>query len=70
MRREKNSMQKEQTVSRLGATLRDVTRCAAEEPLPAEMVALLMLLEQVEEERAKQSHNLSHWTSRREPKKS
>ena len=63
-------MQANPTVGTLGATLRDVTTSIAQEPLPAGMVALLILLELAEEEQANSSHNLPHWTSGREPKQS
>jgi hypothetical protein len=66
---ETKSMQTDQIVSRLGAMLRDVAKCSTDDPLPVEMAALLMMLEQAEEKQAKQSHNLPHWTSGREPQK-
>ena len=62
-------MQTNPTVGTLGATLRDVTTSITQEPLPAGMAALLILLELAEEEQAKSSHNLPHWTSACEPKK-
>src|SRR5438093_6088171 len=57
------------TLSGVGRTLRDATKFVTEEPLPTEMGVLLMELERAEEERAKQSHNLPHWTSDREQTK-
>jgi hypothetical protein len=38
--------------------------------LPSEMCALLLELESLEDACAKESHNLPHWTSDRDPKKS
>ena len=63
-------MERSPTVGNIGATLRAATTFVTEEPLHAEIVALLMLLELAEEEQAKISRNPSHWTSPREPKKS
>ena len=63
-------MQRSPTVGNIGATLRGVTKFVTEEPLPAEIVALLILLEFAEEQQAITSSSLPHWTSRREPKKS
>jgi hypothetical protein len=58
------------TLTCVGATLRDATKFVAEEPLPTKMWVLLLELEQAEAARAKESHNLPHWTSDREPAKS
>ena len=63
-------MQRSPTVGNIGETLRDVTKFVTKEPLPAEFVSLLILMELVEERQAITSHSLPHWTSRREPKKS
>jgi len=40
------------------------------EPLPAAIVALLLMLDEAEAEQARRSHNLPHWTSNRESEKS
>jgi hypothetical protein len=58
-----------QALSCVGATLRDATKFVTEEPLPTVLWMLLLELEQAEVARAKESHNLAHWTSDREPKK-
>ena len=47
--------------------MRDVMEPVTEESLPTEFTALLLMLEQAEADQAKQSHNLLHWTSDREP---
>jgi hypothetical protein len=60
----------EQALRSIGAAFRDATNFITEEPLRSEMCALLLELEWVEDARAKESHNLSHWTSDRDPKKS
>jgi hypothetical protein len=57
------------TLTCVGATLRDATKFVAEEPLPTEMAVLLIQLERAEVARSKESHNLPHSTSAREPKK-
>ena len=61
---------RKQTLSCVGATLRDATKFVTEEPLPTQVWVLLLELEQAEVARAKESHNLPHWTSDREPAKS
>ena len=58
-----------QALSCVGATLREATKFVTEEPLPTVLWMLLLELEQAEVARAKESHNLAHWTSDREPKK-
>jgi hypothetical protein len=58
-----------QALGCVGATLRDATKFVTEEPLPTVLWMLLLELEQAEGARAKESHNLAHWTSDREPKK-
>ena len=60
----------QQTLSCVGATLGDATKFVTEEPLPTQLWVLLLELEQAEVARAKESHNLPHWTSDREPGKS
>ena len=59
----------ERALSCVGATLRDATKFVTEEPLPAVLWVLLLELEQAEVARGKESHNLPHWTSDREPMK-
>ena len=58
------------TLTSVGGILRDATKFLAEEPLPTQVWLLLLELEQAEVARAKESHNLPHWTSDREPAKS
>jgi hypothetical protein len=53
----------------VGAILRDASKFITEEQLPTDLWALLLELEHVEVARAKESHNLWHWTSDHEPKK-
>jgi hypothetical protein len=54
----------------LGVALREAANAATEVPLPADMLTLLLLLQHVDTEQDKHSHNLPHWTSDREAKKS
>jgi hypothetical protein len=53
----------------VGAILRDASKFITEEQLPTDLWALLLELEHVEVARAKEPHNLRHWTSDRKPKK-
>ena len=59
----------ERSQTSVGAILRDAMKSVTEEPLPTELCVLLLELEHAEVARAKESHNLPHWTSDREPKK-
>jgi hypothetical protein len=56
-------------LSSFGAILRDASKFITEEQLPTDLWALLLELEHIEVARAKEPHNLRHWTSDREPKK-
>jgi hypothetical protein len=47
-------------VGLLGATFCDVTKPVTEEPLPREMVALLMLLERAGDEQVQRSNGPPH----------
>ena len=51
----------------VGRILRDAASAVISEPLPSQLLTLVLILEQTEAEQLKQSHNLSHWTSDKEP---
>ena len=47
----------------VGRILREAASAVISEPLPPQLLTLVLLLEQAEAEQLKQSHNLPHWTS-------
>jgi hypothetical protein len=51
----------------VGRVLREAASAVISERLPPQLLTLVLLLEQAETEQLKQSHNLPHWTSDKEP---